>query len=205
MNKDLPIYKRFPYTIGELPTSFLMSMSYEEQLTWLCNYIQNKVNPFLESLQNQMSNWQELIDDLNSKIGKVDEIIEEFDKLKIEVELFQNTIIKDVNNRFTTLSKEIYDYINGEINKIYIYIGIVETRLEEKINNISLDNFKMINPLTGELTSINTIINILFDTLREDPITASEFDALELTATGFDSKEITAYDFDNNGKALLTN
>ena len=33
----------------------------------------------------------------------------------------------------------------------------------------------------------------VYDILRNNAITCSEFESLELTATGFDSKELTAY------------
>ena len=32
-------------TIGALPTSYLISMTYEEQLIWLCDYLENTVIP----------------------------------------------------------------------------------------------------------------------------------------------------------------
>lgn len=45
----------------------------------------------------------------------------------------------------------------------------------------------------------------VYEILRQNAISCSEFDGLELTATEFDNKEITAYDFDNSGKAILMN
>ena len=52
MNNDLNVdvrtlkpFTRFIYTIGELPSSYLMSMTYQEQLTWFCNYLATTVIP----------------------------------------------------------------------------------------------------------------------------------------------------------------
>ena len=32
-------FTRFLMTIGELPSSYLVSMTYEEQLLWFCNFL----------------------------------------------------------------------------------------------------------------------------------------------------------------------
>ena len=39
--KGLRPFTKFLMTIGELPSSYLVSMTYEEQLLWFCNYLQN--------------------------------------------------------------------------------------------------------------------------------------------------------------------
>ena len=41
----LPPLTKFIYTLGVLPTSYLMSMTYQEQVTWLCNYLATQVIP----------------------------------------------------------------------------------------------------------------------------------------------------------------
>lgn len=38
-------FKCFPKSIGELPTSYRESISYEEQILWLCNFIEKEVLP----------------------------------------------------------------------------------------------------------------------------------------------------------------
>lgn len=43
----------------------------------------------------------------------------------------------------------------------------------------------------------------VYDVLRTNAITCTEFDGLELTATEFDAEEITAYNFDVNAKIML--
>ncbi len=43
----------------------------------------------------------------------------------------------------------------------------------------------------------------IYDILRNNAITVSEFEALDLTATAYDAKQITAYNFDVNGKTFL--
>ena len=198
-------YKRFPFSIGELPTSYKMSMTYEEQLIWLCNYMEKTIIPYLQELDKKIAEWDDTIEELNKKLDLIDDLIAEFNELKIEFEVFKNNIIKEINDRINDIEEQIIDTLNTEINKIYIYMYGIEERLNYKLDNITIDNFKMVDPTTGQLSSISSIINKLFDQLRDDPINCTEFDGLELTATEFDNKEITAYDFDNSGKAILMN
>lgn len=201
MRKDY--YTKFPFTIGQLPTSYLMSLSYEEQLTWLCNYIKTDIIEALKNIELTLSEWENIVKELQEKLDLIDNLISEFNELKLEFNQLKIDVEQEIDDEINRLSREIDSKINTEFNKLYIYLSEVEDRIDNKINNISLDNFKMVNPLTGNMDSVNNLIYILFDQLRSDPITASEFDNLQLTATGFDSKEITAYDFDNNGKSIL--
>lgn len=55
----------------------------------------------------------------------------------------------------------------------------------------------------GEYENVSKVIMDVYDILRNNSVTCSEFDALELTATAFDALEITAYNFDVNGKTFL--
>lgn len=61
----------------------------------------------------------------------------------------------------------------------------------------------MNNPLTGEYQYYQDVIVSLADLHRDNPITASAFDALSMTATAFDAKQLTAENFDNNAANLL--
>lgn len=45
----LPPFKKFCMTIGELPTSYVESMTYYESLVWLCNYLGKTVIPALNA------------------------------------------------------------------------------------------------------------------------------------------------------------
>lgn len=62
----------------------------------------------------------------------------------------------------------------------------------------------MIDPITGELSPIPTVIYNIINTFHGDNIlTAAEYDALELTATAYDAYELTAQNYDFYGKTYL--
>lgn len=66
-------------TIGTLPTSYLMSMTYLEQVTWFCNYLQNVVIPTINNNAQAVEELQDIINnlDLQDEVDtKLDEMAE---------------------------------------------------------------------------------------------------------------------------------
>ena len=59
-------FTRFLMTIGEIPTSYLISMTYEEQLLWLCNYLEKTVIPAIDNNAKAVKELQELFIELKS-------------------------------------------------------------------------------------------------------------------------------------------
>lgn len=64
-------------------------------------------------------------------------------------------------------------------------------------------NLYMHSPFTGEYVFYQDVINQLAELHFNNPITASEFDALLLTVTAFEVKALSAYTFDSNAKTAL--
>lgn len=126
LNELKPVGKLNPFakfccTIGNLPTSYMISLTYEEQLLWLCNYLEKTVIPAVNTnaeavqelqelyvvLKNYVDNYFENLDvqeEINNKLeemaqsGELDIIIENF--LKINSLLVFNNIedLKASNN-----------------------------------------------------------------------------------------------------------
>ena len=74
-------FTRFIYTLGELPTSYLLSMTYEEQLIWLCNYIEKTVIPALNNTGLAVEELQAKYIELKSYVDNY------FDNLDIQEEI----------------------------------------------------------------------------------------------------------------------
>lgn len=64
-------------------------------------------------------------------------------------------------------------------------------------------NLYMHNPFTGEYVFYQDVIYQLAELHFNNPITASEFDALLLTVAEFEAKALSAYNFDSNAKTAL--
>lgn len=64
-------------------------------------------------------------------------------------------------------------------------------------------NLYMHDPFTGKYVFYQDVIYKLAELHFNNPVTASEFDALLLTVTAFQSKALSAYTFDSNAKTAL--
>lgn len=88
-----------------------------------------------------------------------------------------------------------FEHYNLSASEFDLYAGM-------KLYKNSL--FYMFDPISGEYTFYQNVIETLWNLHRDNPITASAYDALQLTAQTFDSKSLTAYNFDNSAGTLLT-
>ncbi|MBQ1550716.1 MAG: SGNH/GDSL hydrolase family protein [Bacilli bacterium] len=79
--KTLKPFTRFIYTIGVLPTSYLMSMTYEEQLVWLCNYLSQTIIPTINNNAEAVKEVQDLVLQLQDYINNY------FDNLDVQEEI----------------------------------------------------------------------------------------------------------------------
>ena len=62
----------------------------------------------------------------------------------------------------------------------------------------------MTSPFTGEYVPLETVINELASLHKDDALTATEYDTLDITATYYDSIDLTAFDYDWHGKTLVS-
>lgn len=93
MDKEIKTLKPFKYlcmTIGNLPTSYIESMSYYETLCWLCKYLENTVTPAvnnnaeaLQELQDYVTNYFENLDVQEEINNKLDEMAEDGELVEI--------------------------------------------------------------------------------------------------------------------------
>ena len=77
----LPPFKRFCMTIGELPTSYVESMSYYESLVWLCNYLSKTVIPAINTNGEAVTELQEKYIELKDYVDNY------FDNLDVQTEI----------------------------------------------------------------------------------------------------------------------
>ena len=170
-------FKQFPKTIGEIPTSYRESISYEEQILWLCNFLEKEVLPQVEISQSI-----------------VDEIESAFDNLKKEIE----KQLDDFDSRINDV--KVYSDAQNEILKT-----IIEQQIRQL--NLRFDNIPqtliVYNPTNGMQEPLDKTLNDIYSGARVGALTATEYDSLELTATTYDGYELTASEYDMNGKEEL--
>lgn len=172
--QSLSPFKRFCCTIGNLPSSYVQSLSFEELIYWFCDYLQNTVIPAtnnnayaIQELQNYFSNLN-VQEEINNKLdemaesGELADIIAGY--LQLQGLLCYNTIndMKNAQNISNgsfakTFGKLTYNDGMGEFYKIR---NITNDDLIDEINIIKIIDS---DTLIAELIPNKTINDILTD------------------------------------------
>ena len=125
--QTLKPFTKILMTIGELPTSYLMSMSYYEQIVWLCNYIGKNVIPALNNnaeatrelqlkyieLKNYVETYFDNLDIQEEINNKLDEMAESGELTDIIAQYLQLAGVLAYNT--TQEMKEAENLVNGSI------------------------------------------------------------------------------------------
>ena len=174
-----------------ISTNYLDNMTYAEFLLGILK----KMNEIIAVTNTQ----QEFIDEFNVKYQ---ELLTEFEQLRNDFDALEDKITASVQAQFDAFEIKVRNLITATQNYLIAYTDSAEARLQAKIEAIQIGAINVIDPTTGVLSPIQTVINNIAGS-SADALTASEYDALSLTATAYDNYDITAYDYDFKGKALL--
>lgn len=79
--ESLRPFQRFCCTIGEIPSSYKISLTYEEQLLWLCDYLENTVIPAINNNAVALKEVQDLFVKLKNYVDHY------FDNLDVQSEI----------------------------------------------------------------------------------------------------------------------
>lgn len=113
-----------PTTIGEIPTIYLDSLTYLEQLTRVVKYLQDEVVPMLETMkqdiENQNDNIENAINDINTNLQDFENKIQRYiDTTNASLEAYKNTLTsewntykEDTTNNYNTFTTNITNAFN---------------------------------------------------------------------------------------------
>lgn len=135
--------------------------------------------------------------------GKIEELEQEIVDLQNEMVDFKNEVNDNITARFNAIVLELRSMISATLIQANAYTDLVAQGLETEIQNIAVGQIMLYDPTSGTMNNLQDVIDNLYGATREDAITASEYDGLELTATYYDGLEITAVDYDRYAKLIL--
>lgn len=189
-------------TIGMLPLSYRESLTYEEQLLWLQKNLNDAIE-LLNQLKEDFDNIDLNFDELEHEIALIKE---DLLLVKTNIQNLEETKADktEVASQLHSLDLELRELISSEYNILKEYVDNQDADLQYQIDHFNIDNITILDPTTGLYSPIQVVVDNIYDQTRDEAITASEYDALELTATVYDGKEITAFYYDRYGKTLLT-
>ena len=176
MNKidKLPPFKRFCVTIGNLPSSYVDSMSYYECVMWLCKYLKDTVIPAVNEnaeAVNELINWfnnLDVQDEINNKLdemaesGELEEIIASY--LNTNAVLGFNTVasMKSATNLIDGSFVRTYgkNSINDGLGEFYKIRTITSSDVVDEVNIIALEVSDTL--IAERMRTSDTLINKKF-------------------------------------------
>ena len=174
-----------------ISTNYLDNMTYAELLLGILK----KMNEIIAVTNTQ----QEFIDEFNVKYQQ---LLKDFVQLRAEFDALEDKITASMQAQLDAFEVKVRNLITATQNYLIAYTDSAEARLQGQIEAIQVGAINVIDPTTGVLSPIQTVINNIAGS-SADALTANEYDGLSLTATAYDNYNITAYDYDFKGKALL--
>lgn len=175
-----------------IPAGFDDSVSYLQMLSGVLAK-QNEIIKQLNINTEIIKNWDSDLTDLQNRMSA----------LEADMTTFKGEVNAVINARFVILRNEMLGLIASGNAEIKAYVDTQVSRLDGRIDNVAIGQINVYDPTTGNISPLQQVINNIYDSAREDALTATEFDGLELSATAFDAYEITAFEFDNEGKTIL--
>lgn len=140
---------------------------------------------------------------IDNYAGRIEEIETEIAALRSEMTAFENQINEEIDTRFSDIKTELQGMIAIVLTQANAYTDAKAAQLEAEIQQISVGQITVFDPTTGELNNLQSTLDNMYNTTREEALTASEYDALDLTATAYDAYDLTAFNYDRYGKTLL--
>lgn len=175
-----------------------ISTNYQDNLTY-AEYLLGVLKKLNETIV-VVNSHQEFIENYS---GQIEEMQAELAEFKEEWNQYKIDLNASIAQQMADFRTAIESELAGAIAQIRAYIDVQDNALKDYIDNVALGQIYVYNPATGERQDLQTVINSLFDSGRENALTADEYDALELTASYYDGQDISAYDYDTAGKTLL--
>lgn len=151
--QTLKPFTKFCCSIGAIPSSYMVSLTYEEQLLWLCDYLQNTIIPTVNNNGEAVTELQNLYTQLKSYVDNY------FTNLDVQTEINNKLDQMASDGTLDTILSKFTSFIHI---KDYGAIGDGITDNSEILQNI-FDNYNNIFIDSGVYYS-STPLNIKSNT-----------------------------------------
>lgn len=211
--------KQIPYFINTLPLTYNASITYYEQVGQLVY----KINELIDAMNSYAEDYKSYTDEQIALLKKyvdsqITEVYAYADKINIDltnlIGITADNLKADYISKINQLNSSLNARITQEVftinNRITSEVITLNTRISLEVQNLKdyidsqLIDIKVIDPTTGLISDLQTTLNNIVNLMKDDVLTAEQYDALNLTAQTYDNKKLTAYQYDFNGKSLLT-
>lgn len=203
---------------NSVPTVFTDSLSYYEQILQFLSMVNELIRAVNELNDSGKIYTDQQIELLRAWVQtQLDAIDQRASQLNIDLRQLIQYNKDEITGAYTQLITERVATLNLRITG---EVGVLNTRISDEVDTLNarisyevdqlkayiasqLIDIKVIDPMTGQIATIQQALYSIANMFRTDALTAGEYDAKELTAGAYDALMITAFDYDYNGKTLI--
>lgn len=180
-----PFIRKF----GMIPSSYLIAMTYEEQLLWLCKYCEDlgleieNIKTALSNIEGEIANIYTTIEGIENNISELSrQISNKQDKLVAgaNIYLFNNDIQAHLNLPYS-ITSEAYIDVSGDIGSVVDLTPILQENTAYFIKDIKENDFFLLKG-TFTLVKLDENNEIVFK--YEEPVASSTFSYYEALSDG---------------------
>lgn len=176
-------FTRFCMSIAAVPSSYLAGLTIDEQLLWLCSYLEKEVIPAVNNngeavteLQNLFTELHDYVEHYFDNLDVTEEINNKLDSL-VEDGTLTELIGAYIQPRIDQQNQEISNFKNETINRL----DIQNARITEQNSNINNFETQVNNTIDGLSQNVNTMQSQVTSLSSGSPIPVSSVD--QMTAT----------------------
>ena len=167
-------FTRCLMTIGQIPTSYLVSMTYEEQLLWLCNYLEKTVIPAIDNNAEAVKEVQDLLIELKSYVDNYFENLDVQEEINNKLdEMAESGQLADIIAQYLGLAGVLaYDTISDMASATNIAEGSICKTLGETTYNDGKGAFYKVRTITSSdvIDGVNIVALSVYNTLIAEKI-----------------------------------
>lgn len=166
-------------TIGALPTSYLISMTYEEQLLWLQNYLIKTVIPAINNNAEATKEVQDIVmalqDYINTQFSELN--LQEYIDNKLD-EMLESGVFENILMDYVQLTK-VYDTYNDMISDASTFTNgmKLKTMGYHFINDGGGADYVVTNVQNENKYQVNIGTNLWVEMIIKDSVNVKQFGA----------------------------
>ena len=207
--KNLRPFPRYCISIGAIPSSYMLSLSYEEQLLWFCNFLQNTVIPAINNNGQAVAELQTLFIQLKDYVDNYFKNLDIQEEISIKLdEMVEDGTLQQIMNNFLTNCFITFNTVQDMKNYQFFIPGTkIKTLGFYEINDGGNAEYVVKSNLTPNEMSIFQLQNNLFAELI-NANSSSFLDVRKLGAKGddnFDNSDIIIFANSFNMPIILKN
>ena len=196
-------------SIGAIPSSYMLSLSYEEQLLWFCNFLQNTVIPAINNNGQAVAELQTLFIQLKDYVDNYFKNLDIQEEISIKLdEMVEDGTLQQIMNKFLTNCFITFNTVQDMKNYQFFIPGTkIKTLGFYEINDGGNAEYVVKSNLTPNEMSIFQLQNNLFAELI-NANSSSFLDVRKLGAKGddnFDNSDIIIFANSFNMPIILKN